>query len=196
MNVEFAGLSELRETLRALDEKHKQAVSSTLNALAFEVRKSTQEKLGSGEWVKTTRPFLKNSIFYKKATPANLVAAVGVAPHAQPVISLLEMGGTRTPKRRALAVPVEAKRTAKGGISTANRPAKVLARNDTFSGEINGLGGVWRKLKRGGLSLLYAWKARTEYRVKRTRFYENGRDVVERLVVSKYREAMERLFGG
>lgn len=194
MNIDFRGLTDLVAAVRGFSEKHNKALAYTLTGMAFEVRKSTQSKLP--EWVKVTRPFLKNSVFYKRATPDSLESAVGFSDKAKPIMSLLEFGGNRAPKRTALAVPIEAKRTARGGIGASQKPARLIARKDTFTGTSKGgLGGIWKRLKQGGLSLLYAFKGSTSYDAGQTEFYKNGADVVKGMAVSKYQEAIRKFFG-
>ncbi|MEO1315001.1 MAG: hypothetical protein AAFW01_00150 [Pseudomonadota bacterium] len=89
------------------------------------------------------------------------------------------MGGTRLPRGRALIVPVRARRNQFGNLSR-NAFQRLLARPDTFSGEVRGIGGLWQRTRQGGLKLLIAYEQRAEYE---PRF--GFREIVRRTVIKR-----------
>lgn len=169
------GDSELRAKLELLKTKTPNVLARTLTGLAYEARAEVQRQLP--QWVNTTRPFLKNSVVYVAATTSDLTAKVGFDQRAN-FATLLEDGGIRTPKQSSsLAVPTaDLRRTARGGISSANRPRNVLMKKGTFIGIPEGhkkpVFGIWKKFKGEKLSLLYVFKRKTTYRKKYLKFRE------------------------
>jgi hypothetical protein len=93
-------------------------------------------------------PFTERSIAVQPAQKTLLEAEVFVRPIQARYLGLQEAGGTRRPKRKALVIPAGIKLNPFGNIP--NQALKrVLARWDTFSGTVNGVGGVWQRPLRG-----------------------------------------------
>lgn len=158
--MQIHGDEELQRTLAKITDTAPAATAFALNGIAFEIRKEVQGELP--KWVHLTRNFLPNSVIYERATTSHLAAAVGFHKRAD-FVSLLEDGGTRTPKGRALAIPVDVKTNQRGGISQANRPSAVMQKPGVFSGVVSGVAGIWQKTKRIPMRLLYAFKPQAKY---------------------------------
>ena len=182
MGVKWSGDKELKDTLQKVIAKSDQAAASSLNALAFDVRQQVRNELPT--WLKLTRAFLPNSVVYEKATETNLSARVGFHQRAD-FATLLEEGGERKPtSSQAIAVPTnDVRRTNKGGISAANRPKAQLQKKNVFSGRPenapSATSGIWRAVKKTGLTLLYIYKDSTRYRTKFMKFKDTAEQVVK-----------------
>ena len=165
---------DIQKLLKNIDRVKAQlpyAMSKTLNQLAFEA--SAAEKKALPHELKLTRSFLPRQIKYEKSSKTNLVARIGFTERAPLIDRMLESTSNRLrlPYRGThIAVPINAKRTGRGGISRANRPEALTNRRDVFVGTVNGTYGIWqrlsarqRKAKGRTLSLLYALVDRTQY---------------------------------
>jgi hypothetical protein len=152
------------------------AFARALTATAFDVRKATQDELP--KWLKLTRPFIKQSVVYERATVKNLVATVGFLERV-PLINKMEEGGIRKPRGRAIAVPAGVARSARGGITKANRPRAVLSKKNVFSDTIGGIGGIWRRRGKK-LELLYRYASTTSYDKGTTKFRPLAEKVVQK----------------
>lgn len=182
MGVKWSGDKELKDTLQKVIAKSDRAAASSLTALAFDVRQQVRNELPT--WLKLTRAFLPNSVVYEKATETNLSARVGFHQRAD-FATLLEEGGERKPtSSQAIAVPTnDVRRTNKGGISAANRPKAQLQKKNVFSGRPenapSAASGIWRAVKKTGLTLLYIYKDSTRYRTKFMKFKDTAEQVVK-----------------
>lgn len=193
MDVTFIGLAEFAKQVEQLEQRHNKVLAYSLTNLAFDVRKATQEGLTS--WLTLTRNFLPRSVLYKKATPDKLEASVGFADRAKGIMGLLEHGGTRQPKGKVLAVPINVRRTGKGAIPMSQRPKNITRRKDTFVGESKGgTLGVWKKTESTPFDLLYVFKRQTQYRGKKTKFYETAEKVISENAAKRYAENFNRAF--
>jgi hypothetical protein len=155
-------------------------MSQTLNNLAFDIRKETQSNLP--KWLNLTRPYLSSQVIYESSTVNNLTAYVGFHKRVA-FAKLLEEGGTRKPKGRAIAIPTrQVKKTAKGGISNANRPRALLQKAGVFSGvpESRRLAGIWQATKRIPLRALYVYKQSTKYEPGKMQFRATANRLIDR----------------
>ena len=73
-------------------------------------------------------------------------------------------GGTRAPKRRANVVPGVRTRLNKYGNLPRGYIQKQVAREDTHTATINGLRGIWQRMKSGRLKLLVVFTGAANYR--------------------------------
>ena len=182
MTIKWEGDRQLAQALRTLQQKSDSAAAQALTGLAFDVRQQVRNELPT--WLKLTRAFLPNSVVYEKATETNLSARVGFHQRAD-FATLLEEGGERKPtSSQAIAVPTnDVRRTNKGGISAANRPKAQLQKKNVFSGRPenapNAASGIWRAVKKTGLTLLYIYKDSTRYRTKFMKFKDTAEQVVK-----------------
>lgn len=196
MGVKWSGDKELKDTLQKIIATSDRAAASSLTALAFDVRQQVRNELPT--WLKLTRAFLPNSVVYEKATETNLSARVGFHQRAD-FATLLEEGGERKPtSSQAIAVPTnDVRRTNKGGISAANRPKAQLQKKNVFSGRPenapNAASGIWRAVKKTGLTLLYIYKDSTRYRTKFMKFKDTAEQVVKANHEKRFEAAVTRM---
>lgn len=103
--------------------------------------------------------FVRNAIRFDKATKRDLSAVVGVATSARYDTDFMErqeFGGLKTPRGRHLAIPVEAGRGKRGIIRKSQRPRALLENEKRyFTGFIKGTYGLWKRVKKGELKLIY-----------------------------------------
>lgn len=137
------------------------AVSRALNKIAFAARSDVITHIQSD--LHNTTNFLKNSTQVEMARKSNLQAEIGLLERVKFGERLVE-GGTRTPVSSSnIAVPINAGRTKGGKISKSNKPAALVMKKGYFYKEINGTKGIWKKLKGGGIQLVYDFEKSTSY---------------------------------
>ena len=152
----------LQDTLsKKFLKQYPYAASRALNKVAFEARKDLVTHIKSD--LHNTTNFLVSSMQVDKATKSNLKAEVGWLDRVKFGERLVE-GGTRTPVSSSnIAIPVNAGRGKSGKVTKSQRPANIGKRKDVFFKEINGVKGLWQKLKGGGIKLLYDYEKSTDY---------------------------------
>jgi hypothetical protein len=140
------------------------ALARTLTTAAFDGRAAVQANLP--KWLDIRKPFLAKSVVANRATKNSLMSEVKMLDRAK-LAPILEEGGTRKPRGRTIAMPVgvDHKR-----LTKSKRPQALLARKDTFSAEINGVAGIWQKLKNGRLKLMYAYEPSATYEPRKIHF--------------------------
>jgi len=116
--------------------------------------------------------FTRRGVAYQPAFKGTLSSRVLIKSIQNAYLMIEEYGGVRTPKKRALTIPVEQKVNSYGNLPRGT-VQRLLARKDTFSGRINGQGGIWQRTAKG-LRLLIAWEERATYR-PRFGFYETAK---------------------
>lgn len=162
---------------KQLDRDIDKSVRQAVNRTAFDVRKSTQNKLNS--WLELTRRFLPNTVIVEQAQ-SKPVARVGFSTTAGDIPNLLERGGVRTkPNAKNVSVPVGVKRTSRGGISRANRPPALLRKKKHFIGRLWGKLALWKEVRGGDIDMLYILKPFTKYKGRDIQFIVNAERVVE-----------------
>jgi len=106
--------------------------------------------------------FTRRGVGYRPANKSTLVSTVFIKDVQAGYLEIEEYGGVRTPKRRALVIPAGQKVNSYGNLPRGT-VKRLLARKDTFSGRVNGVGGIWKRTRKG-VKLLIAWEERAEYR--------------------------------
>ena len=114
-------------------------------------------------------PFTRKAIGITYANKRTLTSKVFIKDIQAAYLDLEIIGGTRTPKGRALVLPVDQPTNQYGNLPRGKVKA-LLARADTFSGRVRGIPGIWQRTRKG-LKLLIAYRPRASYR-KRFPFYE------------------------
>ncbi len=147
------------------------AAARALTDTARDVEKNTAKRLP--KVFDRPTPFTLRGLFVKPATKARLVATVGFKDRQAGYLELQETGGTRRPKGRALVVPAAARLNRYGNLPRG-AVRRALARPDTFSGTVRGVGGIWQRIGRGGVRLLVAYEDRASY-APRLGFAEGAR---------------------
>lgn len=188
MNISVkADIKQLTKGLNKIQRKQIPfATSKALNTLAFDVRKTLQDILP--EYIDKPTPYTIRGIQVEKSTKKKLVSKVGFRSETfgkgkgvvtpAKYMELQIKGGTRTPKGRAIPVPVSKNmKPNKFGNIVKGRINKLLADKDSyFSGIPKGMGpkesGIWQRMpanskrkKPGGkIRMVIAWEDKVQYR--------------------------------
>lgn len=150
--------------------------NQALNATAFDIQKSTKNKLNS--WVNLTNKFLQSQVIVEKSRPREQEAKIGFTKAAD-FASYLESGGIRHKSNaRNVSVPTtKVRRGKRGGVSKANRPPQVLRRRNAFVGNLKGTLAIWREKANDSLEVLYILVPFTKYKGKNIHFINNAERV-------------------
>lgn len=132
------------------------ALTRTAQDVQAEVQASMDKQLDR------PTPFTKRGVAIKRATKSKLVSEVFIKPIQAGYLGYQIEGGTRHPKGKAVVVPVGTRKN-KYGNMPKGALKRLLARNDTFSGEVKGIPGIWQRTRSGGVKLLIAYERKVEY---------------------------------
>lgn len=108
-------------------------------------------------------PFTEKGTAITPARKGQLKASVFYKSIQAGYLEKQEEGGTRQPRGRAVVVPVGARLNRYGNM-TRGQVRQLLARPDTFSGQVGRAAGIFQRLKGGRLKLLVAYEPRVSYR--------------------------------
>ena len=169
MQVSFE--SNIREWTRTVGALQRQVPFATAKALTDTARldcKPAGERLMRRRLDDPT-PFTLKGIGTTGARKSRLVSSVFIKDRQAEYLRWQQGGGTQKPKRRAIPIPVNQRRNKYGNMPKGT-VQRLLARPDTFSGRINGVGGIWQRRKplKSGKSrppkLLVRFTDQTQYR--------------------------------
>ena len=176
------------------------ATSVALNQTAFDVRTSLQRLLP--RFIDRPTPSIKNSVQVEQSKKQNLVATVGFVGkgfrrtkwNTSPAVIMGKhiTGGTRKPKKRAIAVPVSLKKNQYGNIQR-NKVTKLLADKDKyFSGVPKGRtnAGIYERQKKG-LKMLVAWEDKANYQGGRFPFRRIATNTVNKRYKKRFNAALK-----
>lgn len=107
-------------------------------------------------------PFTQRGLTVIPARRRSPVAYVLFKDRQASYLALQETGGVRRPKGRALVIPANVRLNRYGNM-TRNKIRNLLAKDNVFSGEVGGVGGIWQRMKSGGLKLLVRYAETAEY---------------------------------
>lgn len=108
-------------------------------------------------------PFTQRGVAALPATKAKLYSRVLIKNAQANYLGIQEDGGIRRPAGRALVVPFQARLNRYGNLPRGG-VRRLLARDDTFSGVVRGVGGIWQRNRDGTVRLLIAYEDQTTYR--------------------------------
>lgn len=103
--------------------------------------------------IKDPTPFTLRAVAVKGARKRDLRAVVFIRPIQAKYLSLLERGGERLPKNKAVVNPAHAGVNRYGNLPK-RQIKRLLERRDTFVGNINGTAGIWQRNKKTGLRIM------------------------------------------
>jgi hypothetical protein len=133
-------------------------------------------------------PFTVRAVGMTPANKRTLTARVYLRAIQAGYLGLEITGGTRTPKKRALLVPVGAELNQYGNLRR-NQVKNLLARKDVFSGTINGHGGIWQRTNGGRVRLLVAYEPDAQYK-PRFNFGGIAKATIETELLPNFRAAL------
>ena len=137
-------------------------------------------------------PFTRKGLMIRRASKARLAGELRYKDIQQKYLRLQQTGGVRTPKGRALVVPVGLRLNQFGNLPRG-AIKRLLARRDVFSGEVKGVAGIWQRPKaRGGkLKLLIAYEPSAKYQ-PRMDFGRHAYQVASRVLQQNLARAWRR----
>lgn len=140
-------------------------ISVALNDTATDIQKNETKRLSRK--LDRPTPFTKRAWAVRRSSKRRLTARVYARPIQARYLSVLEDGGTRTPKRRALVTPANIRLNKYGNMARGGVKRAAAAKN-TFSGTPNGHRGGPGIYKRTGrnkkLVKLVSFVKRARYR--------------------------------
>lgn len=134
------------------------ATSQALNDTAFHARQEVMDDLE--KHLDRPTPWTKRGVRYGRSTKRKLVATVFFLNDRWDYIKYQVKGGSRTPERKAIPVPV-GQRLNQYGNMTKGTITRLLSKPNVFSGEVNGVAGIW---ERGHYSRTGKWSTRGKSR--------------------------------
>lgn len=166
------------------------AMSLAINDTLADV-KSEEERRLPLVLDKPTR-FTQRGLMVRRSSKRRLEGEVRYKDIQRAYLMLQERGGDRLPAKRAVVVPVR-QRVNQYGNLPKGVIKRLLARPDVFSGEVNGVAGIWqRPRKRGGaLKLLVAYERKVSYR-PRLWFEGSAKQTARRKIGPNMARAMTR----
>jgi hypothetical protein len=177
-----------------LREQRSQLPFATARALTMtgrDAKRDLEQHIGQ-VFDRPTR-FTQSSVAAQPATRARLYSRVLIKDAQAAYLGLQEDGGTRTPARRAIVVPFGARLNQYGNLPRGY-VRRMLARADTFSGTVRGIGGIWQRTRDGGVRLIVAYEQTAQYRPRfgmRDRVEQSAREHFPPNFERAFREAME-----
>lgn len=187
MSLSYAweGDQELFKALEYVESRINKKLSWNLNGLAYAATNEVKQKIPS--WLDLGRGanFIKQSFVYDKSTPDNLSVTLGALDRAF-LMPLLEQGGQRLPKNRAIGLPAGEKKIARS-IKQA------YAKPNTFSATIGGVDALWMRTKKKKLVPLYYWEDKTQYKPQQIHFYETVTDYFENNIDKMIKKSVDEL---
>jgi hypothetical protein len=188
---------DMKRASRFLGHQKKQipfAASVAINRSAVKIQKLEKRKIVRD--LDNPTPQTIKSIRVKRSSKRDLEAAVFILPAIARFLRYQIDGGTRPPRGRVEAVPVNARLNRYGNIPgrRQGKIAKLIQRPDTFIGTIRGITGVWQrgrgKSANKTVTLLIAFYRKTTYQ-KRFRFFKYAEDALSRIWAREFRRAVD-----
>jgi hypothetical protein len=150
-------------------------IRNTLNDLAMGSRTRLQQTLP--KYVDKPTPFTLKSILFEKTDKHKLESKVGflsatfpkkarranIGTYPSDYMSLLTHGGTRLPKRKAIAVPTNSYKTNKFGNIKRGDIRRLLNKPNYFSDSIKGRDGIFKRDKKNNVTMVIAFEPETTY---------------------------------
>ncbi len=132
------------------------ATSKAINNTAFLAKINAAKRMESD--LNNPKPFTVSGIKYKRSNKRNLTAIMFIDNTRYKYLKWMINGGRATPDGKAFAIGRNIKRN-KYGNTARNAVKNMLARDDTFSGVINGTAGIWQRIgnKKRRLKLLFIY---------------------------------------
>lgn len=170
------------------------AVALAINATLKDIKRNTEKRLRQ----RLDRParFTLMAFAIRFAAKRKLRGSVFAKDKQAAYLTWAESGGTRTPKGRAIVVPV-GQRLNKHGNMPKGAIKRVLNSGKAFSGVPRGgnrPGGIYQRMGRGGrkaLRLLIHYTSRADYR-KRLGFQDGARKTANKRLPHHLYRAMAR----
>jgi len=149
MTVSVKITSDVKKATRFLNNLQRRqipfATSLALNKTAESIQRFTKSRLRSD--LDNPTPQVQRSIRLRRSTKKRLSAKVFILPAIARFMRFQIEGGSRSPRGRVEAIPVNLRLNRFGNIPgrRLGKLRKILAKPDTFSARINGVAGIWQR---------------------------------------------------
>lgn len=140
----MADIKDLSAKLQSLKKQIPFATAQALTSVARQI--ATAEKTAFQRKLENPTPFTVNSVGAAGARRDNLTATVFVRDIAAGYLAPLEFGGVHKLNGQALLNPKNVKLNKYGNLSR-NKLSQLKAKSDVFIGDIDGINGVWQRVK-------------------------------------------------
>ncbi len=159
-----SNLKKLTKNLNNIQKKQIPfATAKALTATAIEARAAAKKAMVSK--LDRPTPWTVRGVLYEKATKHNLKSAVYIKDDRARYLKWQISGGTRKARNKALLIPGNIKLNKYGNLPR-NRVAKLRAKDNVFSGKVDGVGGIYQRYKRKAPKLLVSFEKQVKYGVK------------------------------
>ncbi len=140
----MADIRDLSKQLQAIQKQIPFATAQALTSVARQIQAA--EKLQMQKVLQSPTPFTVNAVGSVGARKDNLVAKVFVRDIAAGYLDPFEFGGVHKLNSSALLNPKDIKLNKYGNL-TRTKMAQLKARPDVFIGTVDGVNGVWQRVK-------------------------------------------------
>ena len=150
------------------------ATAKALTDTAWNARLFAQD--GMVRDMEKPKAYTLNAFKVGKATKRSLVAYIDIKPIQWDYLKWVVAGGTKRAVNSPLTIPYLSSRM------TKVRYTKLLARPDTFEGVVKGISGIWERIGRHRVKLLFAHEQQADYDKNSWKYQED----VERAVKARF----------
>jgi len=197
MNINIRG--DVKSARRFLNKMQRRqipfATSLALNSSAVKIQRFEKAKIRTD--LDNPTPQVQKAIRVKRSNKHDLEAAVFILPAVARFLRWQIDGGTRPPRGRIEAVPVNTRLNKYGNVPgrRQGKLGKLLSKPDIFTATIGGVAGIWQRgrgrLRNQNLKLLFAFESSTRYQA-RFRFFHYAQQTLNRVWVREFRRAYAR----
>ena len=175
------------------------ALSVAINNTLFDMKKTNERKIDTIFEGGATR-YTKRQFRFKKSTKRDPVGIFFITKEGEQYLKYQIDGGIRTPRGSAVIVPFKknVRLNKFGNLSKAKSPQALLAKNNVFSANIKGVGGIYQRSKymksiqNSKVKLLLAYEDQTNYTNPRYPFYETNKKIANRVFGRNFKRALAR----
>ncbi len=140
----MADIKDLSAKLQSLKKQIPFATAQALTSVARQI--AAAEKTAFQRKLESPTPFTVNAVGSAGARRDNLIAKVFVRDIAAGYLEPLEFGGVHKFNGQALLNPKDVKLNKYGNLSR-NKLSQLKAKSNVFIGDIDGINGVWQRVK-------------------------------------------------
>ncbi|MFS7246614.1 hypothetical protein AB6880_13045 [Rahnella inusitata] len=140
----MAGFKDLSVALQSLKKQIPFATAQALTSVAREI--AAAEKVAFQRKLENPTPFTVNSVGSVGARRDSLTAKVYVRDIAAGYLEPFEFGGAHKLNGQALLNPKDIKLNKYGNLSR-NKLSQLKAKSNVFIGDVDGINGVWQRVK-------------------------------------------------
>jgi len=140
----MADIKDLSAKLQSLKKQIPFATAQALTSVARQI--AAAEKTAFQRKLENPTPFTVNSVGAVGARRDNLTATVFVRDIAAGYLAPLEFGGVHKLNGQALLNPKDIKLNKYGNLSR-NKISQLKAKSNVFIGDVDGINGVWQRVK-------------------------------------------------